>query len=72
MWEHAGTHYGESSLYNYGTQQSFPVDFPLLVAQNCHGAPVQKIVRQVGAKSTDIRTARKVLGISIDISPAVP
>ena len=28
--------------------------FPLLVAQNCHGAPVvQEIVRQVGAKATD-------------------
>ena len=28
--------------------------FPLLVAQNCHGAPVvQKIVHQVGAKATE-------------------
>ena len=45
------THYGESSLHNYGIQLSFPVDFSLIVAQNFHGAPVvQKIVRQVSAK----------------------
>ena len=31
-------------------------NFLLLVAQNCHGAPiVQKIVHQVGAKATDTR-----------------
>ena len=28
-----------------------PTDFPLLVTQNCHGAPVQKIVYQVDAKA---------------------
>ena len=33
-------------LHNYGTQQSFSTDFLLLVAQNCHGAPVHKIVCQ--------------------------
>ena len=34
--------------------------FPLLVTQNCHGASVvQKIVRHVGAKATDIRTRSK-------------
>ena len=33
--------------------QSFLAYFPLLVAKNCHGAPVvPKIVRQVGAKAT--------------------
>jgi hypothetical protein len=29
-------------LHNYGTQQSFATDFPLLVARNWHGAPVVK------------------------------
>ena len=39
---------------------------------NCHGAPVvQKIVRQVGAEATDIRTRSKAHGVSIDISAAV-
>ena len=42
--------------------------FPLLVAQNCHGSPVdQKIVRQVGAKATDTRTQSKAHGVSIDV-----
>ena len=46
--------------------------FPMLV-QNCIGAPVvRKIVSQVGAKATDIRTQSKVHGISIYISAAVP
>ena len=49
-------------------QQSFPLDFPLLVAQNCHGAPVvQKFVRQVGAKATDTRIQSNANGVSIDI-----
>ena len=40
-------------------QQSFPADFPLLVAQNCHKAPVvQKIVRQVSEKATHQNTKR--------------
>ena len=44
--------------------------FPLFVAQNCHGAPVaQKIVC---SKATDTRTQSKALGVSIDISAAVP
>ena len=48
-------------------QQSFPADFPLLVAQNCHGVPVvEKIVHQVGAKATDTRTHSKAHGVSID------
>ena len=35
-------------------QQSFAADFPLLVTQNCHGAPaVHKIVLEVGAKATE-------------------
>ena len=47
-------------------QQSFPADFPLLVAQNCHGARVvQKTVHQVGAK-VNVRTRRKAHGVSID------
>ena len=46
--------------------KSFP-----LVAQNCHGAPVQIIVRQVSAKAADTRTQRKVHGVCIDISTAV-
>ena len=46
-------------------QQSFPADFPFLV-QNCHGAPVvQKIVRQVGAKSTDTWTQSKATALTI-------
>ena len=45
-----------------GTQQSFPEDFTLPVAQNCHGVPVvQKIMCQVG----DNRTQNKVRGVSI-------
>ena len=49
------------------------MDFPLLVAQNCHGAPViQKIVRQVGAKATDTRTQSKAHEVNIDIFAAVP
>ena len=48
-------------------QQLFRADFPLLVPQNCHGAPVvQKIVRQVGAKATGTRTQSKARGVSID------
>ena len=48
-------------------QQSFPADFPLLVAQNCHGAPVvQKIVHQVGAKATDTITQSKAHGVSVE------
>ena len=48
-------------------QQSFPADFPVLVAQNYHEAPVvQKIVRQVGVKATDTRTQSKAHGVSID------
>ena len=48
-------------------QQSFLAGSPLLVAENCHGAPVvQKIVHQVGAKATDTRTQSKALGASID------
>jgi hypothetical protein len=44
-------------LHNYGTQQSFPADFPLLVARNWHGAPVVKeIVRPVGAEAPDTRS----------------
>jgi hypothetical protein len=66
-------HYGESSLHNYGTQESFPPDFPLLVARNCHGAPVvQEILRQVGAEAIDTRTQNKVHGVSTDIYAAVP
>jgi hypothetical protein len=46
-----------AKLHNYGTQQSFPADFPLLVARNWHGAPVVKeIVCPVGAEATDTRT----------------
>ena len=68
-----GMHYGESSLHNYGTQQSFPTDFPLLIAQNFHIASVvQKTVQQVDAKATDTRTQSKVHGVSIDISAVVP
>ena len=45
--------------------------FPLLVAQNCHGAPVvQKILLFVGIKATDTRTQSKAHGVSIDISAA--
>ena len=49
-------------------QQSFPADFPLLVAQNCHGAFVlRKIVRQVGAEETDTRTKTNAHGrVSIE------
>ena len=44
-------------------------DFPILVAQNCYRVPaVQKIMRQVGAKTTDTRTQSKAHGVSIDIS----
>jgi hypothetical protein len=44
-------------LHNYGTQQSFPADFPRLVARNWYGAPVVKeIVRPVGAEGIDTRT----------------
>ena len=47
-------------------QQSLPADYPLLVAQNCPGAPVvQKIVPQVGARPTDARTQSKAHGVSI-------
>ena len=48
-------------------QQSFPADhFPFLVVQNCHGVPVvQKIVGQVGAKSTDTRTQSKATALTI-------
>ena len=43
-------------------------NFPLLVAQNCHGEPVvQKMVRQLGAKGADTRTQCKAHGISIHI-----
>ena len=67
------THYGESSLHIYGTQQSFLPDFPFLVAENCHRtAVVQKIVCQVGAKASGTRTQSKAYGVSIGISLAVP
>ena len=39
----------------------FPADFPLLVAQNSHGAPVV----QVGAKATDTRTQSKAHGVAL-------
>ena len=43
-----------------GTQQLFPADFLLLVAQNCYGVPVvQKILRKVGAKAIDIEYKAK-------------
>ena len=46
--------------------------FPLLVAQNCHGAPVvQKILREVGAKATHTRTQVNAHGVSTDISAVV-
>ena len=49
--------------------QSFPADFLLLVAQNCHGAPVvQKIVLEVGAKATDTRTQCNPHVVSTDNS----
>ena len=68
----AGTHYEELSLHNYGTQQSFPTDFPLFVAKNYHGARViLKIVRQVGARTTYTRTQNKAYGVIIGISAAV-
>ena len=66
-------HYGESSLHNCESEQSFPSDFPLLVPQYCQGAPVvQKIMHQVGAKATDTRTQSNAHGVSNDISAAVP
>ena len=83
LWEaihHYGGHYGacvgrryeELSLDNFGTQQSFPTDFPVFVAQNYHGAPViLKIVRKVGAKATYTRTQNKACGVIIGISKAV-
>ena len=47
--------------------------FSLLVAKNCHVAPVvQKIVHQVVAKTTDTKTQSKVHGVSSNISAAVP
>ena len=68
----AWTKYTETKFASYGTQQSFPADFPLLVSQNCHWAAVMKNVRQVGTKETDDRTQSKAHGFSIDISSAVP
>ena len=49
------THIGApNEIHRQFCQQSFPADYPLLVAQNYHGVSVaQKIVRQVGAKATD-------------------
>ena len=42
-------------------------NFPLLVVQNYHGAPVvEKIVRQLGAKGTDASTQSKAQGVSVD------
>ena len=46
--------------------------FPLLDAQNCHGAPVvYTIVRYVVVKATDIRKHSKDIEVSIGISAAV-
>ena len=48
-------------------------NFPLLIVQNCHGAPVvQKIVCQVGSKATGARTQSKARGACYGISAAVP
>ena len=52
------------------TITEFSSHFPLLVAQNCHGAPVQKIVCQVGTKASDTRTQSKAHEVRIDISAA--
>ena len=47
--------------------------FPLVVAQNCHGAPVvQKIVCQIDTKSTDIKSQSKAQGVSFDIFAVAP
>ena len=59
----AGTNYGESSLHNYGTQKLFPEDFPLLVAQNCHGAPVQQIFRRWVPKQLPLNNCHKTNSI---------
>ena len=41
--------------------------FPLLVAQNCHEAPVvEKIMGQVGAKATHTRIQSKAHGVRSD------
>ena len=70
LWSLCGNALWRSSLHNYGTQQSFPTDFSLFIAQNCHS--VQKIVCQLDAKVTDTRTQSNVHGVSIDISAVVP
>ena len=63
---------GESSLQNYEIQQPFHADFSLLVVLNYNGVPVvQKIARQVDAKTTDTRTQNKSHAISFYISTAV-
>ena len=53
-------------IHRHMCQQSFPADLPLLFAKYCHGAPVQKMFLQVGAKATDTRSQSKAHGVSID------
>ena len=73
LWTTLWSLYG-NSLWRIIASQLWnsPANFPLLVAQNCHGAPVvQKIVCQVGTKATDTRTQSKIHAVSIDISVEV-
>lgn len=73
LGDHAIAHSDKTSLYGFIAPQAFPVNILILVAQNCHKAPVVlENVCQVDTEKSHAQEKKKCMRYSINISAVVP